>query len=72
MNIASSKPKSYGLLGKNILGSGFDFIVKVHKGAGAFVLWGINRLMTALKAGQESLDPVHRTNVVASGADQAF
>ena len=29
--------KRYGLLGENILGSGFDFDVKIKKGAGAFV-----------------------------------
>lgn len=29
--------KAYGLLGENILGSGFNFAVKVKKGAGAFV-----------------------------------
>ncbi|MBN1996925.1 4Fe-4S binding protein [candidate division KSB1 bacterium] len=29
--------ESYGLLGNNILGSGFDFKLKIKKGAGAFV-----------------------------------
>jgi len=29
--------KRYGLLGENILGSGFDFDIKIKKGAGAFV-----------------------------------
>ena len=32
-----NKCRAYGLLGKNILGSGFDFDLKVKKGAGAFV-----------------------------------
>lgn len=32
-----NKCKEYGLLGKNILGSGFDLEVKIKKGAGAFV-----------------------------------
>ncbi len=31
------KCKEYGLLGKNILGSGFDLEIKIKKGAGAFV-----------------------------------
>jgi NADH:ubiquinone oxidoreductase subunit F (NADH-binding) len=31
--------RSYGLLGENILGSGFDFDIKVSKGGGAFVCW---------------------------------
>ena len=29
--------RDYGLLGKNLLGSGFDFDLKIKKGAGAFV-----------------------------------
>lgn len=34
---AISKAREYGLLGKNIMGSGFDFDIKVKQGAGAFV-----------------------------------
>jgi len=34
---AIAKAKSYGLLGKNILGSGFDLEIAIKKGAGAFV-----------------------------------
>lgn len=34
---AISQCKKYGLLGKNILNSGFDFELKIKKGAGAFV-----------------------------------
>ncbi|BBO92973.1 NADH-quinone oxidoreductase subunit NuoF [Desulfosarcina ovata] len=41
--------EEYGFLGKNILGSGFDFEVKVHKGAGAFVCGESTALMTALE-----------------------
>jgi NADH:ubiquinone oxidoreductase subunit F (NADH-binding)/(2Fe-2S) ferredoxin/Pyruvate/2-oxoacid:ferredoxin oxidoreductase delta subunit len=39
----------YGLLGRDILGSGFDFVVKVHRGAGAFVCGESTALMTALE-----------------------
>jgi NADH:ubiquinone oxidoreductase subunit F (NADH-binding)/(2Fe-2S) ferredoxin/NAD-dependent dihydropyrimidine dehydrogenase PreA subunit len=39
----------YGFLGENILGSGFDFTVKVHQGAGAFVCGESTALMTALE-----------------------
>jgi len=49
VNIAIKKAEEYGLLGKNILGSGFDFIVKVHQGAGAFVCGESSALMTALE-----------------------
>lgn len=37
LKTAISQMKAYGLLGKNILGSGFDFEVKIKEGAGAFV-----------------------------------
>ena len=37
LNIAIEQARKYGLLGKNILGSGFDFDIHVRLGAGAFV-----------------------------------
>ncbi len=37
LNIALKQAKEYGLLGKNIFGSGVDFEIKVKMGAGAFV-----------------------------------
>ena len=49
VHIAIKKAEEYGFLGKNILGSGFDFIVKVHRGAGAFVCGESTALMTALE-----------------------
>ena len=49
VNIAIRKAEEYGFLGNNILGSGFDFIVNVHKGAGAFVCGESTALMTALE-----------------------
>ncbi len=49
INLAIRQAEEYGLLGKNILGSGFDFIVKVHQGAGAFVCGESTALMTALE-----------------------
>ncbi|MGI5876598.1 MAG: NADH-ubiquinone oxidoreductase-F iron-sulfur binding region domain-containing protein [Dethiobacteria bacterium] len=54
VKIAIETAKEYGLLGKNILGSGFDFDVIVHMGAGAFVCGESSALMTALegKAGE--------------------
>jgi NADH:ubiquinone oxidoreductase subunit F (NADH-binding)/(2Fe-2S) ferredoxin/ferredoxin len=47
--IAIRKAEEYGFLGKNILGSGFDFTVKVHRGAGAFVSGESSALMTAIE-----------------------
>ncbi len=49
VHIAIRMAEEYGLLGKNILGSGFDFVVKVHQGAGAFVCGESTALMTALE-----------------------
>jgi NADH-quinone oxidoreductase subunit F len=49
VNIAIEQAEEYGFLGKNILDSGFDFTVKVHQGAGAFVCGESSALMTALE-----------------------
>jgi NADH-quinone oxidoreductase subunit F/NADP-reducing hydrogenase subunit HndC len=37
LRIALGQAQDYGLLGKNILGSGFDFEIEIRLGAGAFV-----------------------------------
>ncbi|GHU69508.1 NADH dehydrogenase [Spirochaetia bacterium] len=37
LKIALNQAREYGLLGKNILGSGFDFDIEIRLGAGAFV-----------------------------------
>lgn len=37
MNTAIAQAREYGLLGKDILGTGFDFDVRIVRGAGAFV-----------------------------------
>jgi NADH-quinone oxidoreductase subunit F len=49
VHLAIREAEAHGLLGRNILGSGFDFIVKVHQGAGAFVCGESTALMTALE-----------------------
>ncbi|MGB6873330.1 MAG: NADH-quinone oxidoreductase subunit NuoF [Dehalococcoidia bacterium] len=46
---AINQAEGYGFLGENILGSGFDFRVKVHRGAGAFISGESSALMTALE-----------------------
>jgi len=46
---AIAQAEEYGFLGTDILGSGFDFVVKVHRGAGAFVCGESTALMTALE-----------------------
>ena len=47
--LAIKQAKDLGLLGHDILGSGFDFNVKVHEGAGAFVSGESSALMTAIE-----------------------
>jgi NADH:ubiquinone oxidoreductase subunit F (NADH-binding)/(2Fe-2S) ferredoxin len=47
--IAIKQAEAFGFLGRNILGSGFDFTIKVHRGAGAFVSGESSALMTALE-----------------------
>lgn len=49
INLAIKQAREYGFLGKNILGSEFDFDVFVHQGAGAFVCGESTALMTALE-----------------------
>ncbi|MFC1798788.1 NADH-ubiquinone oxidoreductase-F iron-sulfur binding region domain-containing protein, partial [Thermodesulfobacteriota bacterium] len=46
---AIQQAENYGFIGKNILGSGFDFTITVHQGAGAFVCGESTALMTALE-----------------------
>ncbi len=47
--IALNQAREYGLLGKNIIGSGFNFDVAIHRGAGAFVSGESSALMTAIE-----------------------
>ncbi|MCK4242014.1 MAG: NADH-quinone oxidoreductase subunit NuoF [Dehalococcoidia bacterium] len=49
LSIALDQAREHGLLGANILGSGFDFDVKVHRGAGAFVSGESSALMAAIE-----------------------
>jgi NADH:ubiquinone oxidoreductase subunit F (NADH-binding)/(2Fe-2S) ferredoxin len=61
VGIAIQQAEGCGLLGKNILGSGFDFEVKVHRGAGAFVSGESSALMTAIegKVGEPKPKYIH-------------
>jgi NADH-quinone oxidoreductase subunit F len=46
---ALQQAREYGLLGENILGSGFNFDVTIHQGAGAFVSGESSALMCAIE-----------------------
>jgi len=49
LNIAIEQSRKLGLLGKNILGSGFDFDIQVRLGAGAFVCGEETALMASIE-----------------------
>ncbi|MEW6041953.1 MAG: NAD(P)H-dependent oxidoreductase subunit E, partial [Elusimicrobiota bacterium] len=49
LNIALEQAREYGLLGKNILGSGFNFDIKINRGAGAFVCGEETALMMSVE-----------------------
>ena len=63
LNIAIEKARNYGLLGKNILGSGFDFDIEIYPGAGAFVCGESTALMYSLegKRGMPRIKPPRST-----------
>ena len=49
LDIAISQAREYGLLGQDILGSGFDFDLEVYQGAGAFVCGEETALMQSIE-----------------------
>lgn len=49
LQIAINQAKEIGLLGKNILGTGFDFDLDIRLGAGAFVCGEETALMTSIE-----------------------
>ena len=49
LQIAIDQAKEYGLLGKNIFNSGFDFDLHIRLGAGAFVCGEETALMTSIE-----------------------
>ncbi len=63
LNIAIEQARSYGLLGKNIMGTGFDFDIGIYPGAGAFVCGESTALMYSLegKRGMPRVKPPRST-----------
>jgi NADH:ubiquinone oxidoreductase subunit F (NADH-binding)/(2Fe-2S) ferredoxin/ferredoxin len=49
VGVAIKQAEEYGFLGEDILGSGFDFTIKVHQGAGAFVCGEETSLLMSLE-----------------------
>ena len=61
ITLAVTQARERGFLGKNILGSGFDFDVKIVRGGGAFVCGESTALMASLegRAGEPRAKYVH-------------
>lgn len=61
LKIAIEQARERGLLGKNILGTGFDFDIHIHRGAGAFVCGESTALMASMsgKAGEPRAKYIH-------------
>jgi len=49
LSIALEQAREYGLLGENILRSGFDFDIKISRGGGAFICGESTALMASLE-----------------------
>ncbi len=62
---AIEQAREYGLLGENILDSGFDFDIHIHRGAGAFVCGESSALMASMSglAGEPRAKYVHNVEV---------
>jgi NADH:ubiquinone oxidoreductase subunit F (NADH-binding)/(2Fe-2S) ferredoxin/Pyruvate/2-oxoacid:ferredoxin oxidoreductase delta subunit len=61
LGIALGQAREYGFLGQNILGSGFDFDVKISRGGGAFICGESTALMASLegKVGEPRQKHIH-------------
>jgi NADH-quinone oxidoreductase subunit F len=64
LTIAIEQARQHGLLGKNILGTGFDFDLAISRGGGAFVCGESSALMRSLegKVGEPRQKYVHATD----------
>ncbi len=61
--VAIKQAEEFGLLGKDILGSGFDFNVKIARGGGAFVCGESTALMASIEGrpGEPRAKHIHTT-----------
>ena len=66
LTIAIRQAKELGLLGENILGSGFDFDIRISQGAGAFVC-GEGSALTASIEGNRGMPRVKPPRTVEHG-----
>jgi len=63
LRIALEQAREYGFLGEDILGSGFDFDIKISKGGGAFICGESTALMASLEGriGEPRFKHIHST-----------
>jgi NADH-quinone oxidoreductase subunit F len=63
LQVAIAEARKHGLLGENIMGSGFDFDIQISRGGGAFVCGESSALMLSLagKTGEPRAKYVHST-----------
>ncbi len=66
LRIAIAQAEEYGLLGENILGSGFSFHLHINRGAGAFVC-GEGSALTASIEGKRGMPRVKPPRTVEQG-----
>lgn len=66
LETAIAEAREFGLLGKNILGTGHDFDIKISKGAGAFVC-GEGSALTASIEGNRGMPRVKPPRTVEQG-----
>ncbi len=66
LRIAIAQAEEYGLLGDNILGSGFSFRLRINRGAGAFVC-GEGSALTASIEGKRGMPRVKPPRTVEQG-----
>jgi NADH-quinone oxidoreductase subunit F len=52
LKVAIEQMEKYGLLGENIMGSGFNFHLKIKEGAGAFVCGEETAMMASIEGGR--------------------
>jgi NADH-quinone oxidoreductase subunit F len=66
LQLAIEQAKEYGLLGENILGSGFNFNIQIAQGAGAFVC-GEGSALTSSIEGERGMPRVKPPRTVEKG-----
>ncbi|MEG0773685.1 SLBB domain-containing protein, partial [Clostridium sp.] len=66
LNNAINQARQYGILGENILGTNFNFDIKINKGAGAFVC-GEGSALTASIEGKRGMPRVKPPRTVEQG-----